>query len=210
MTSIKILIAAATIAAGTVFSANAATLINGSLTGPTGSGIVPTGWSINSITPDTTSSTTQPFAFNVNPGDSPDGGTWVGLARGTTVFESFGQTIADFVIGTTYTLSWYATNTGCCNGGYSAAAEILSDIDGTTMFTGSTLTSDGNWYQESYSFTATSTSHRLDFRLAKGAQAYMGIDGISLTVSQVPLPASLPLLAFGLASFGLLRRRKKS
>lgn len=210
MTSMKILIAAATIAAGTVFSANAATLINGSLTGPTGSGTVPTGWSINSITPDTTSTGSQPFVFNVNPGDSPDGGTWVGLARNPSVFESFGQTIADFVIGTTYTLSWYVTNTGCCNGGFSAAAEILSDIDGTTMFTGATHTSDGNWYQESYSFTATSTSHRLDFRLGLGADAYMGIDGISLTVSQVPLPASLPLLAFGLASFGLLRRRRKN
>ncbi len=197
---------ALTVSAG---AANAG-LINGSLTGSVGSSSVPTGWSINSISPDTTSSASQPFGFNVNPGDSPDGGTWVGLARNTSVFESFGQTVTDFTIGNTYNLSWYGVNTGCCAGGFNAAAEILFDLDGSTMFTGATHSQDGVWYQDSYSFTATSTSHRLDFRLTTGANAYLGIDGISLsqTDASVPTPATLALFGLGLAGLGWSRRKK--
>ncbi len=186
-------------------------LINGSLEGSTGISTVPTGWTIKSITPDTTSSTVQPFAFMVNPGDSPDGGTWVGLARSSSAFEMFGQTVTDFIIGTTYDLSWYVTNTGCCSGSYSAAAEILFNLDGTTVFTGATHTRDGTWYQDTYSFLATSTSHTLDFRLGAGAPAYMGIDGISLTTAttSVPEPATLGLFGLGLAGLAFARRRKQ-
>ena len=207
----KNIIAAIGLAIGLASSAGAATLVNGSLTGPVGSSIVPTGWSINSITPDTTSAASQPFGFNANPGDSPDGGTWVGLARNTSLFESFGQTVSDFVIGTTYTISWYSANTGCCSGGYSAAAEILFDLDGSTALTGTTLSQGEGWILESFDFTATSTSHRLDFRLGTGAEAYMGIDGISLAVAGtpvVPLPASGLLLMAGMGGLTLMRRRK--
>jgi hypothetical protein len=185
-------------------------LINGSLTDTTGEGIVPTGWTINSITPDTTSSAVQPFAFNVNPGDSPDGGTWVGLARSSAVFESFGQTVTDFIIGATYDLSWYGVNTGCCNGSFSAAAEILFNLDNVTLFTGVTHSQDGIWRQDSFSFVATSTSHRLDFLLAIGSEAYMGIDGISLSRSNttVPEPTILALFGLGIAGLGWTRRKK--
>ena len=210
MKAFNIWIAAATLAMGLASTASSATLVNGSLTGSTGAGTVPTGWTINSVTPDTTSSGIQPFPFTVNPGDSPDGGTWVGLARDNSLLESIGQTVTDFVVGAAYTLSWYVTNTGCCNGGFSAAAEILSDIDGITMFTGTSRTIDGMWYKETYDFVATSVSHTLDFRLDFGNKAYMGIDGISLVkVAVVPIPASLPLLAFALGGLGLMRRRKK-
>ncbi len=201
------------------FAANAG-LINGSLTGGTGAGTVPEGWTLNLVSPDTTSAASQPFGFNVNPGDSPDGGTWVGLARNTTVFESFGQTITDFIVGTTYNLSWYVTNTGCC-GNFNAAAEILFDLDGINVFTGATHTSDGVWYMDAFSFVATSTSHILDFRLTTGAQAYMGIDGISLSAAGVdpdpdpepngvPEPGTLALLGLGLAGMGMARRKKKA
>lgn len=192
-------------------------LINGSLTGAVGAGSVPAGWTINSITPDTTSAASQPFVFNVNPGPSPDGGTWVGLARNNSVFESFGQTVTDFIIGTTYNLSWVVTNTGCCSGSFSAPAEILFDLDSTTLFTGATHSQDGIWHQEAYSFVATSTSHTLDFRLTTGAQAYMGIDCIflaavgsgsngSCNTASVPEPGTLALL--GISLFGLVRCRK--
>ena len=146
----------------------------------------------------------------MNPGDSPDGGTWVGLARNTSVFESIGQTVTDFIIGETYNLSWYVTNTGCCGGGFSAAAEILFDLDSTTVFTGATHTQDGTWYQDLYSFVATSTSHRLDFRLATGAQAYMGIDGISLDRASVPAPAAIWLFGIGLVGLIGFSKRKKA
>jgi len=186
-------------------------LINGSLTGQVGIGAVPSGWVSNSVSPDTTSSANPAFAFNVNPGDSPDGGTWVGLARDENGFESFGQTVTDFIVGTTYDLSWYATNTGCCGAGFIAPAAILFDLDGTTVFTGSTLTRDGQWHLETTTFVATSTSHTLDFRLEIGARAYLGIDGISLdAVAAAPEPAALSVMGLGLVGLVLVRRRIKA
>ena len=206
MRQLRLIIAAALVVSPIAANAD---FINGSLEGQVGAGQVPAGWSINSITPDTTSATNQPFTFNVNPGDSPDGGTWVALARNTNVFESFGQTVAGLIVGTTYEISYYVTNTGCCSGGFSADAEILVDVDLTNVFTGTTRTQDGTWYQEAFNFTATAASHRFDFYLATGLNAYMGIDGISMVASDVPEPGTLALLGIGLIGVGMARRNRK-
>lgn len=201
MTAMTLLLAAS-------FSSNASLIINGSLNGTEGSSTVPAGWVINSITPDTLSATNQPFAPVVNPGDSPDGGTWVGLARNSSLFESFGQLVSGFEIGQTYVISWFNTNTGCCRGAFAAAAEILFDLDGTTLFTGSTITTDGNWYFESFSFVATSATHKIDFKLATGVDAYMGIDGISLVkrAQNVNEPSALAIILLGLIGVALRRK----
>ncbi len=189
--------------------ANSALISNGSLTGNVGIGTTPSGWTINSFSPDTLSATSQPFGIDVNPGDSPDGGTWVGLARNSNVFESFGQDVSGFTIGQTYSISWYNTNTACCSGTFSAAAEILFDLDGATVFAGSTIAADGMWYQETYNFVATALTHTLDFRLDVGTEAYLGIDGIALSlVSDVPAPTSSVFAIFMICSLLVLKAKK--
>ena len=192
---------------------NAATLSNGSLTDTVGSSNAPAGWTAtNSV--DTTSATSQPFSFLVNPGDSPDGGTWAGLASESGYTEAISQMVTDFVVGTSYTLSWYGTNTGCCSNltpSYAADNSLYFMLDGALSYTSAVLSKDGLWHAMSYTFVATSTSHNLTFGITSGPRAYMGIDGISVAATNViPLPGSGILLLAGMGGFAALRRRKKA
>lgn len=192
----------------------AATLVNGSMNGIVGSSLTPAGWSPTNSA-DITSTATQPFTFVANPGDSPDGGTWAGVFADGSYFEALSQTITDFVIGTTYSLSWFASNTGCCEDiGLLTNADgaISIGLDGTTVHTADTVSVDGNWYAQSFDFTATSTSHMLTLGISPTSpRAYMGLDGVSLTdvAAPVPIPAAGGLLLAGLFGAGALGRKRK-
>ena len=196
-------------------AASAATLVNGSLTGTVGTGSVPAGWTVYTGSPDTNDVTNNVGGgtpFGVAPaGPSADGGTWVGLGNSSGTFaETFGQTIADFVVGATYSLSWYAGNFGAVTGpGYLGDNSIYAALDGMIVGSGASLSLGDGWYEQSITFTATSASHILSFGLTDAEYSYLSIDGIRLTEATpaVPLPASGLLLVAGIGGLGLARRR---
>ncbi len=206
-----------------VASASAATITNGSLTGPVGNSVVPPGWSIARQSPDTNDVNNNvgggiPFA--ATPSVSPDGGTWVGIGGdpiavvdGATFNESIATTIFDLVPNTNYVLSWYAANFGAETGpGYTGAGAIQALIDGTPIGTGGLLNLGDGWDLQNVGFLATSATAVLSFQLdpATLTRSYLSIDGVSIrtSVQPIPLPASVFLLLGGLATLGAVGRRR--
>ena len=200
-----------------ISSASAATLVNGSLTGPLDINLVPPGWSVLGGSPDTNdvdNNVGGGAAFVVPPtSPSPDGGTWVGLGQSPTLAEIFGQTITDFVVGQEYTLSWFAANFGAVSGpGYDEPNAFYASLDGNVVGSGSVISLGPDWVAQSISFTATSMSHLVAFGLADETNfSYLSIDGISLSPSAqnpIPVPAAAPLMLAGFAGLTLRYRRR--
>lgn len=216
-------------------------LVNGSLTGPIlGEGVPPPGWTVTTPTPDTVdvdhnSGRSKPVLFVATPSESPDGGTWVGLAAnptgGTTPvkIEAINQTVSGFTLGKSYTLKWYHANFGWKYEGQNYALTATNAIrvlaDGVAIGTGSMLALGEGWVEESLNFVAADTDIDLTFTSVEvlasfpsfeemvGYFSYQSIDGIRLSESddvppgQVPEPASLPLFASAGMALMLARRR---
>ncbi len=209
-------------------SAQAASLvINGSLTGPIANMGTPSGWTILEGTPDTMDGGNNVGVrgatdFAVAPGASPDGGTWVGLGINGSYVERFGQVLNGLTIGQTYTVSWFAGNFGLNRPGTGGATpvEYLGSnainvmLDGVSIGSGSTLGLSSNWLSESLTFTATSASQQLSFKLASGTQAYLSIDGIAVvaggTPPAIPEPGTWALMGLGLVGLALVKRRTQA
>lgn len=212
--------AAACWVASLAVPASAVTLVNGSLTGDVLEQQSPPGWFatvfepfVNSV--DVIGGLPAEY-YGIAPTNSSDGGTWVGLQRivyeDELYFDNIFQTITDLVIGQTYRLSWETANFGLFALGAQSDNAVEALLDGVSIGTGATHAMSSEWFKELLEFTATATSQTLGFRLTYDDASYMQIDGISLVesgdgVSEVPLPASLPLLVAGLGGLGLLRRR---
>lgn len=195
-------------------------IVNGSLTGQIDNNGVPPGWTLLTGSPDTMDEANNvgvpgSLAFGATPvGPSPDGGTWIGLGRDGGFIETFGQTVAGFVAGQQYTLTWYAGNFGYTGvpQPYTATNAIELLIDGVGAGAGSLVPLGRTWVPQSLSFTATAGTHQLDFRLANGDRSYMSIDGIAFDDSgtdPVPEPASLMLFGTGLAGMVRAARRRR-
>lgn len=147
---------------------------------------------------------------------SPDGGNFV--AAGTWfASESFAQNISGLVIGQQYILSFYQANVGLEGAANDDLAWWEVDFAGVEWDSQKmAYLGEGNqvWIQQSHVFTATSVNSVLEFATNSSGgknnslpHAYMGLDGVSLTV--VPEPATNALIAIvGLAALVYFRRRK--
>lgn len=196
-------------------AASTATLVNGSLTGPLGAFAIPAGWTSVAPSPDTND---QSFSgaggsYAVAADNSNDGGTWVGFGREGSTNEIIGQTISDFVIGTTYELSWEAANFGIANfPQFNNANSIVASLDGVAVGNGAALGVSSSWFDQSITFEATSTTHLLSFGLLNDVTSYMQLDGVSLSAvtTPVPVPAAGLMLATAVGGFAVARRKSKA
>lgn len=198
--------------------ASGQSVVNGSMTGPTGGALVPAPWFLWNKTPDTVDATGP---FNNGPTDwnlSPDGGTFVRAGGDTGVnSEAFAQNLTGYTPGQTYSLDFFQTNLGHVHG--TTGAWIGEDgfweliIDGTVVGASPTLSksaleTDGNvWSAASMSFIAPAADFELALRvesaLGAGLNAYLGIDGARTTL--VPTSGSVAVVALG----GVVMRRRR-
>jgi choice-of-anchor C domain-containing protein len=121
---------------------------------------------------------------------------------------SISQTISDLIIGQSYRLAFYMA--GNPDGGPTVKTlnASINGASGDFTFdkTGKSTTNMG-YVRKFLDFKATSTSALLSFT-SKDAGAYgAALDNVS--ISEIPVPASAPLLLAGLGGLAMLRRRRR-
>jgi hypothetical protein len=180
------------------------TIVNGSLTGPTGYSVLPTGWS--DLLPDC--DTEDASGIHEVHVLSPDGGTFVSGAHATTQaplgVEAFEQSVSGFTAGIEYTIYFYQSNLGYgthnAGGAWGAQANWQLYIDGeaTGLYSDAMAPTTGSlpnnvWSASSITFTATASAHALGFgpHSVDGLNTFLGIDGIVLSPSTASAPATL-------------------
>ncbi len=115
---------------------------------------------------------------------------------------SISQTITDLIIGQSYRLAFYMA--GNPDGGPTVKT-LNASIDGAsgdfTFDTTGKSTTNMGYVRKFLDFTATSTSALLSFT-SKDAGAYgAALDNVS--ISEIPVPASAPLLLAGLGGLAM-------
>lgn len=187
---------------------------------------VPTGWSVGANngeainSPDTMDASANfgdpnEANFAAAPSATPDGETWVGMARdGASQNERITQTVSGFNIGSDYTISWYEGNFGYDvvdpNVDFLNANAIQVDIGGIYQFNGGFIPTQSAWETRSFTFQALQNSYDVSFGLINPARSYLSIDGVSITaVAAVPEPSTYAmLLAGGLLIAGFKRKQR--
>jgi hypothetical protein len=148
---------------------------------------------------------------------SPTGGSgnFVALDGDQTsgVQGSISQTISGLTIGANYTVT-FDWATGQLQSRSGATTENVNVSFGNQNFTTQTINnasqSSTPWLQQSFLYTATSATETLTF-LAQGTPTglppMVALDGIS--VVQTPEPASITIMATGLALLGFFYHRRR-
>ncbi|CAE7178626.1 unnamed protein product [Symbiodinium necroappetens] len=199
--------------------ASAQSLLNGSLEGPVAVGSAPPDWFEWQKTPDTCDAA-GPFNNTGTPWVlSPDGGTFVrGGGSDFANSEAIGQVVTGFSTGDTYAVNFFQTNLGFQ---HPTSGDWLGEdgfwelvIDGAVVGASDVLSRPATpsdsivWSVDTLSFTATSASHEIALvsrsTFPGGLAAYMGIDGVRLSL--VPTPGSAALMALG--GVAAIRRRR--
>lgn len=148
-------------------------------------------------------------------GASPTGGNYIG-ADGNYGVGALTQTISGLVVGQSYDLSFYwgaAQQSGFSGLNTEQWIVSLGDQKLSTSVYNNANHGFSGWMQESFTYTATSTSEVLSF-LAQGTPTgeppFSLLDGVSLTAN-VPEPSSTALFLGGLALLGCaMRARRRS
>ncbi|MEE9342992.1 MAG: hypothetical protein V3V12_05130 [Gammaproteobacteria bacterium] len=187
-----------------------------------GQGKMPSEWTATNSTPDTYSNDgsygLSPSGFgNFNGVTAFDGIRWV--AGWSLADERFGQLLSDpLIVGQSYTFSSYliqAKRSDLDNmGGYELylTADTMGDINAGTLLgsIGPTTDSD-SWEFSSLVFTAPGNADTLPFLLFKpfgdvSGSAYPGLDNVNLSLTSVPIPASVWLFGSGILCLLQIKR----
>ena len=164
------------------------------------------------------------FILGSGIGSSPDGGNMALLRNAPFMgaVEEIQQEISGFTLGTNYRVSFYLANAG-----QEEFREGLPNQDGNgrievSLFSSvkqtDTVVFEGfgsqSWGLQSFDFVATAESSTLGLKAAgfpemggSSETARLAIDGVSVEVSPVPLPASFVLLSSAFATLRFLKRR---
>jgi len=146
--------------------------------------------------------------------NSPAGGNFL-AADGAYQTQPIRQTIGGLVVGQKYDLSFYWA--GAQQSGYNGlnSEQWVVSLGNQTIKTALVQNSSHGftgWMQETFTYTATSTSEVLSFLavgVPNGVPPFSLLDGVSLK-AQVPEPSSIALFIAGLALVGgaaRIRRR---
>ncbi len=190
----------------------------------TGQGIMPGEWVVANVTPDTFSNDGSyglaPSGFrNFTGVTAHDGIRWVAgwSAAGQ---ERFGQDLSNnLVAGLEYTMSGFlhqAVRSDLNNPGgyeiYLTSSSLATPVSGEYLgFLGQTSSVAEGWQEYSFSFTSTVEMSGLSFLMfapISDTSAYPGLDSVSL--SAVPVPATVWLFGSGLLGLVSIARRKKA
>ena len=149
--------------------------------------------------------------------EAEDGNQWLDLTGdGSNSTEGVSQAVTT-TIGDRYQLSYFIGNTTGGGGIFGTTSTVNVLLNGASAFTDTNSNvspTNLNWEQFTHTFVATGTSTTLGFQNADPSNDNSnGLDNIILTdlgpVTPVPEPASLVLLATGLATFAMIRRRRQ-
>ena len=176
------------------------------------------GWTVGSGWACVIVGTTNNFcgtSFAVFPGASPSKGNFLSADADPAFAVTISQTIANLVLGTQYTISFYQAAAAGPGVTVATTDQWQVSFGGTTqMSTLMTVPIGGvvNWMTQTLTFTATAAviaSPVLSF-MAKGGPVGLPpmalLDGITITA--VPEPVSIAVFGLGLAGLTALRRRR--
>lgn len=121
--------------------------------------------------------------------------------------ESFFQSVT-LVPGEEYTISWEHANFGGeteFEPSYTEDGALTLQINDTSVYTTASIPLQANtWTSDSYTFTATQATNKIEFWNNSGTRSYLSVDGVSV----IPEPSSAPLLGI-MVAFGFVARRRR-